>query len=88
MSYGEVLEVVITAPTRNRLGGSSRHVGSNPTLSAILLSVDRPIHTGKHHAIVTGDQAMLWSGGYRGIRILSLKNFLDAIKIVQLEGTK
>lgn len=34
--------------------------------------------TGKADAIVTGDQAMLQLGEYRGIRILSLKDFLDA----------
>ena len=27
-------EAAITAPTRNRMGGESPHVGSNPTLSA------------------------------------------------------
>ena len=34
--------------------------------------------TGKADAIVTGDQAMLQLGEYRGIRILSLRDFLDA----------
>ena len=34
--------------------------------------------TGKVDVIVTGDQAMLRLGVYRGIRILSLKDFLDA----------
>ena len=34
--------------------------------------------TGKVNVIVTGDQAMLQLGIYRGIRILSLKDFLDA----------
>lgn len=34
--------------------------------------------TGKADAIVTGDQAMLKLGEYRGIRILSLKDFLKA----------
>lgn len=33
---------------------------------------------GKADAIVTGDQAMLKLGEYRGIRILSLKDFLKA----------
>ncbi len=35
---------------------------------------------GKADTIVTGDQAMLRLGAYRGIRILSLKNFLDGVK--------
>lgn len=35
--------------------------------------------TGKADAIVTGDQAMLQLSEYRGIRILSLKDFLGAI---------
>src|SRR3989338_2793479 len=34
--------------------------------------------TGKVNVIVTGDQAMLQLGIYRGIRILSSKDFLDA----------
>ena len=34
--------------------------------------------TGKADAIVTGDQAMLQLGEYRGIRILSLKDFMKA----------
>lgn len=33
--------------------------------------------TGKADVIVTGDRAMLGLGEYRGIRILSLKEFLD-----------
>ena len=33
--------------------------------------------TGKVEVIVTGDQAMLRLGVYRGIRILSLREFLD-----------
>jgi len=43
---------------------------------------------GKADTIVTGDQAMLRLGAYRGIQILALKNFLDGVKIVQLEDTK
>jgi uncharacterized protein len=35
--------------------------------------------TAKAEVIVTGDQAMLELGEYRGIRILSLKNFLAGI---------
>ncbi len=31
---------------------------------------------------------MLRLGAYRGIRILSLNNFLDGVEIVQLEDTK
>lgn len=34
--------------------------------------------TGKAEVIVTGDQAMLRLGAYRGIRILSLKDFLES----------
>ncbi len=34
--------------------------------------------TGKVDVIVTGDQAMLQLAKYRGIRILSLKDFLEA----------
>jgi predicted nucleic acid-binding protein len=35
--------------------------------------------TAKARVIVTGDQAMLALGEYRGIRILSLKDFLTGV---------
>ncbi len=38
---GRGTEVAITAPTRNRMGGVSLHVGSNPTLSAKLTALTR-----------------------------------------------
>ncbi|MCC6380601.1 MAG: putative toxin-antitoxin system toxin component, PIN family [Burkholderiales bacterium] len=34
--------------------------------------------TGRAHAIVTGDRALLALGAFRGVRLLSLRDYLDA----------